>query len=316
VNALMKSRWRSLALLLVIAGATRTVCADGVHVVQTLRAGGCGGLAPSAAPLQKNTALDQAAAHWAGGQGADAAIEHSGYHAQQWATLHYRGPDNQAFQQVRNAGCRNLLGATLRDIGVFHQGEDTWMVMASPGHDAGTAVPGAVLHTPAVVAAAPAATPTHATAPATHVAVAPLPAPIDASRVLQLVNAARTHGAQCGSRAFAPVPPVRLSGQLADVAYGHAADMAEHNYFEHEDLQGHTPADRVKAAGYAEKLVGENIAYGPTSADEVVQGWLDSPGHCENIMDPRFAEMGIAYAPGRVQRRGLYWVQLLVAPRV
>jgi hypothetical protein len=47
-----------------------------------------------------------------------------------------------------------------------------------------------------------------------------------------------------------------------------------------------------------EKLVGENIAYGPKSADEVVQGWLDSPGHCENIMDPRFAEMGIAYAAG------------------
>jgi uncharacterized protein YkwD len=61
--------------------------------------------------------------------------------------------------------------------------------------------------------------------------------------------------------------------------------------------------------------VGENIAYGPKSADEVVQGWLDSPGHCENIMDPRFAEMGIAYAMGRSSRRGLFWVQLLVAPK-
>jgi uncharacterized protein YkwD len=47
----------------------------------------------------------------------------------------------------------------------------------------------------------------------------------------------------------------------------------------------------------------------------VVQGWLDSPDHCENIMDPRFTEMGIAYAPGQVSRRGLYWVQLLAAPR-
>ena len=166
------------------------------------------------------------------------------------------------------------------------------------------------MRAPSVVATAPALPSSHSSVAAAHAA------PIDASRVLQLVNAARARGAQCGSHAFAPVAPLRLSEQLADVAYGHATDMAEHNYFEHEDLAGHTPADRVKAAGYAEKLVGENIAYGPTSADEVVQGWLDSPGHCENIMDPRFAEMGIAYAPGRVQRHGLYWVQLLVAPRV
>jgi uncharacterized protein YkwD len=71
----------------------------------------------------------------------------------------------------------------------------------------------------------------------------------------------------------------------------------------------------VRAAGYQEKLVGENIAYGPTTADEVVQGWLGSPGHCENIMNPQFAEMGIAYAAGQASKRGLYWVQLLAAPR-
>jgi uncharacterized protein YkwD len=90
--------------------------------------------------------------------------------------------------------------------------------------------------------------------------------------------------------------------------------MAENDYFEHEDRAGHTPADRVRAVGYREKLVGENIAFGPRTAEEVVQGWLDSPGHCENIMDPRFAEMGIAYAAGHL-KRGLYWVQVFAAPR-
>jgi uncharacterized protein YkwD len=108
---------------------------------------------------------------------------------------------------------------------------------------------------------------------------------------------------------------VTLSGTLDGVALGHAYDMAEHNYFEHEDLAGRSPADRVRAVGYREKLVGENIAYGPKSAEEVVQGWLDSTGHCENIMDPRFAEMGIAFAAGHSAKRGLYWVQLLAAPR-
>ena len=76
------------------------------------------------------------------------------------------------------------------------------------------------------------------------------------------------------------------------------------------------PARPLHHVGYQEELVGDNIACGPKSAEEVVQGWLDSPGHCENIMDPRFAEMGIAYAPGQAAKHGLYWVQLLAAPRV
>jgi len=111
-----------------------------------------------------------------------------------------------------------------------------------------------------------------------------------------------------------------LSTVLEQVAYGHAVDMAQHQYFEHQDLTGHTPADRVRAVGYHEKLVGENIAYGPKSADEVVRGWLDSPGHCENIMDPRFAEMGVAYArgyaPEPASSLGLYWVQVFADPKI
>jgi uncharacterized protein YkwD len=132
---------------------------------------------------------------------------------------------------------------------------------------------------------------------------------------LQLVNDVRARGARCGNRSFGPAPPLRLSGALSEVAFGHAIDMANHNYFEHDDLLGHTPADRVRSVGYSEKLVGENIAYGPTTTDEVVEGWLRSPGHCENIMDPRFAEMGIAYATGQGSRKGLYWVQVLADPR-
>jgi uncharacterized protein YkwD len=80
------------------------------------------------------------------------------------------------------------------------------------------------------------------------------------------------------------------------------------------DLDGNTPADRLRASGYRERLVGENIAYGPTSAQEVVAGWLHSTGHCENIMDPRFVEMGLAVAPGSGSRRGLYWDQELAQP--
>ncbi len=183
-------------------------------------------------------------------------------------------------QLLRRSSCRTVTDRSLRDIGVYRRGLDTWLVLASA-----------------------------------YVVPAASQAPILATRALRLVNEVRARGTRCGERSFAPAPPVRMSGTLAGVALGHAADMAEHNYFEHEDLGGHSPAYRVRAVGYQEKLVGENIAYGPKSADEVVQGWLDSPGHCENIMDPRFAEMGIAFAAGRSSKRGLYWVQLLAAPR-
>jgi uncharacterized protein YkwD len=135
------------------------------------------------------------------------------------------------------------------------------------------------------------------------------------ARALQLVNEARARGAQCGSQSFGPAPPLTLSGTLAGVAFGHATDMAVHDYFEHQDLSGQSPADRVRAAGYSEKLVGENIAYGPKSVEEVVTGWLASPGHCRNIMDPHFVQMGIGLAPGRAARHGLFWVQLLAEPR-
>jgi uncharacterized protein YkwD len=110
------------------------------------------------------------------------------------------------------------------------------------------------------------------------------------------------------------VAPVRLSSTLDQVALQHAVDMAQHAYFDHIDRDGRTPADRVKAVGYQERLVGENIAYGPTSVGEVMAGWLASPGHCENIMDPRFAEMGLALASGAARPHGEYWVQLLVKP--
>jgi uncharacterized protein YkwD len=139
--------------------------------------------------------------------------------------------------------------------------------------------------------------------------------PILATRALQLVNNVRARGTRCGSEVFGPAPALTLSAILSGVAFGHANDMAEHGYFEHEDLQGKTPSDRVRASGYHEKLVGENIAYGPKTVDEVVQGWLDSPGHCENIMDPRFSEMGVGYALGRDSKHALYWVQVFAEPR-
>ncbi len=135
------------------------------------------------------------------------------------------------------------------------------------------------------------------------------------ARVVELVNAARRSSRKCGSERFAAAAPLNASRQLNDAAAGHARDMARKNFFDHRGADGSQPKDRVLRAGYQPRLTGENIALGPESAQEVVAGWLASPGHCENIMDARFEHIGVGLASGR-GRGKIYWVQTFGAPRV
>jgi uncharacterized protein YkwD len=311
------SGWLSTLLLLAPLAASANE-GDAISAVRLLREGGCGGIVPATRPLHHDAALDRAAAQWANGSTISAAAHYSGYPAGDLSGVHVSGPDSSLVQLLRNTSCRTITDRSLHDLGVYHRGLETWFLLASRYALSAPGPAGITAKTaPTIIQAPPVAAPSRA-APSS---AAPLPTPPPsaspslAARALQLINDVRARGTRCGERSFGPAPPVRLSGILNDVALGHAADMARHGYFEHDDLSGHTPADRVRAVGYSEKLVGENIAYGPESADEVVKGWLDSPGHCENIMDPRFAEMGIAYSPGHASRRGLYWVQLLAAPK-
>jgi uncharacterized protein YkwD len=132
-------------------------------------------------------------------------------------------------------------------------------------------------------------------------------------RVLDLVNAARAHGRRCGRESFAAAPPLRPSVQLQKAATSHARDMATHNYFDHHAPDGSEPRDRVRRTGYRWSLIGENIAFGPATAEEVVAGWLASPGHCTNIMDRRFRDLGVGIATGR-KRGHIYWVQEFGSP--
>jgi uncharacterized protein YkwD len=279
VDALFHRYWRLLVLIGGLAASLNSQ-ADPISALQLLREGGCGGILPPARQLRHIASLDRAAEQWANGRSLASAAQLNGYEAESTAGLHIKGPESATLQLIKKSDCRTVSNPGFRDVGLYQRGAESWLVLGS-----------------------------------VYVAPASAQAPMLATRALQLVNEVRARGARCGDRSFGPAPPVRLSETLGGVAFGHADDMAKHNYFEHEDLSGHSPADRVRAVGYQEKLVGENIAYGPKSPEEVVQGWLDSPGHCENIMDPRFAEMGIAYAAGQASRRGLFWVQLLVAPK-
>ena len=83
----------------------------------------------------------------------------------------------------------------------------------------------------------------------------------------------------------------------------------------HAGQDGSAPGDRAERAGYEWRTVGENIAAGQQTAEQVVAEWLESPRHCANLMDPDFTEMGVGYAFGPKSPKGVYWAQVFGAPR-
>lgn len=141
------------------------------------------------------------------------------------------------------------------------------------------------------------------------------PTPIDcqvrAEEALRLINAARAAGAHCGGVALPPAPALHWDGRLQQAASAHSADMAHTNYFEHRSPEGRTVRDRVAAAHYPMRGVGENIAGGDETVAEAVQGWLGSPAHCENLMDPHFTDVAVACVAQPGTQWGTYWTMVL-----
>lgn len=134
-------------------------------------------------------------------------------------------------------------------------------------------------------------------------------------QVLELVNAARASERRCGGERFAPAPALRWNEKLAVTARKHSEDMAAHQYFNHAGRDGSTVATRARQEGYMWRRIGENIAAGQGSPQEVVDGWLASPGHCANIMNGKFSEMGAAYALNKKGNVAIYWTQVFGTPR-
>lgn len=130
--------------------------------------------------------------------------------------------------------------------------------------------------------------------------------------VLTLVNQARAKGQVCGSTSYAPAGPLAPHGALQTSARGHSRDMADKNYFNHTAPDGKDPIDRMKAAGWVDgpgSMTGENIAAGYVGANAVVEGWLKSPGHCSNIMNPKFQYLGVGYYESPTAKFKQYWTQ-------
>ncbi len=99
--------------------------------------------------------------------------------------------------------------------------------------------------------------------------------------------------------------PLRANGKLERAARGHSENMVQEGYFAHESPSGSTPLSRMRSARYiySSKLgyeVGENIAWGTlwlASPKAIVEAWMASPGHRENILDPHFQDTGLGIVP-------------------
>ncbi|MFO7566836.1 MAG: CAP domain-containing protein [Enhygromyxa sp.] len=129
-------------------------------------------------------------------------------------------------------------------------------------------------------------------------------------QVLQLVNQARAQGGNCGTQGnFNPSGPLSIDPALTCAARVHSKDMADNNYFSHTNLQGQGPGYRIGQAGYSGSGWGENIAAGYSTPQQVIDGWLDSDGHCANMLNPGFKDIGIGYAYGGGSQYGHYWTQ-------
>ncbi len=137
----------------------------------------------------------------------------------------------------------------------------------------------------------------------------PPPAPAPALdgillRVFELTNAERA------SRGLAPL---RHNGLLSQAADAHSKDQAAQEKLTHTGSDGSSPGDRIDRTGYPWRTWAENAAGGYGTAERVVDGWVRSPGHLANILNPNVTEigLGIAYTAGGYP----YWTQVFAAPR-
>ena len=110
--------------------------------------------------------------------------------------------------------------------------------------------------------------------------------------------------------------PVRTSPILERAAQGHADDMLARGYYGHASPEHTMVLGRTREAGYVADSVGENIAKGQRSVDEVMAGWMASKEHRKNILNPMFTQAGFGIALGRMPEGDeVLWVQVFGRPR-
>lgn len=269
-----------IALLSTIAPASAAPEPVLAALVNAYRAapGECRGRAGSPAPrLLAEPALSQV--RIGPGTILVAALDAAGYEAEQVDAIQVSGPaDAQgAFDALLASHCATLLSGAYSAIGTSRSGNTWTVVLARPMPDL----------------------------------AALLPEWEEAGRaVLAATNAARAVPRLCGDAHFGAAPPVAWNAALARAARAHSLDMARHRTFSHRGSDHSEVGARARREGYGWRSIGENISFGQRAAEEAVEGWISSPGHCANLMNPLMTEMGAAYALRPPPRQAAYWTQV------
>jgi Cysteine-rich secretory protein family len=112
-------------------------------------------------------------------------------------------------------------------------------------------------------------------------------------------------------------PAVVWNAKLADAAARHSRSMASESFFDHVDPRGKNVANRANDSGYRYRVVSENIAAGQENLAEAMMEWIASRGHCENLLDPRVTEFGLARvdSPNPADPYTTYWTLVMGTPR-
>lgn len=120
-------------------------------------------------------------------------------------------------------------------------------------------------------------------------------------RVVELVNA---------ERAKQGLKPLTMNAQVNKTATLKSQDMAKLGYFDHNSPTYGSPFDMMKKYGISYRTAGENIAMGQTTPEQVMKGWMNSPGHRKNILNASFTQIGVGVAKNSSGR--IYWTQQFI----
>lgn len=269
--------------LLATAPVSADETAEMVTLINQYRVAGrdcAGDYKPPAGPLATSEVLNRVPNIT--GQDLSSLLQRGGYQAAQAQAVRVTGPEDVAMVMsvLKQQYCAVLMNPAYADIGVSRDGNEWQVVMAR----------------------------------------SLLPSGMgdweEAGReVLDLVNNVRGESRVCGDQVFASTLPLAWNQKLANAALDHSHDMAKQSYFSHTGRDNSQVGDRVGRQGYEYQLIGENLAAGHGSAKQAVAGWLMSPGHCANLMNPRYSEMGAAYVVNPASDSAIFWTQVLGAPK-
>ena len=271
----------AIAMLPVLLGPA-WARADVIDSVNAVRSVGCDARHPGVPPLRENARLDEAAHRLSQGTDLRTALQFAGYHEVSSFSVSISNvpASGDVERTLAQQFCQQVISAAFREIGTWRSGSRVWIALAEP-------------FTP--------------------------PAPADqgevSRRVLALTNAARAHTRRCGSTPYAAAGPLTASARLSEAALAYARDMATWGYMDHTGRDGSSHAERITRSGYRWSEVGENLASGVMTPEEVVAGWLASPAHCANLMDPLYRQMGVAFAVNPHDKKGVYWAMEFGRPR-